>query len=88
MNEKFCIVIRISLKIVAEGSINNKSPFVRVMAWRRTGDNPLPEATLTHMCNTKEINSLVELRESTELHWIFWWPGNNFHDDLDRPVVS
>ena len=37
MNEKFCILIRISLKFVPKGLIDNKSALVQVMAWRRTG---------------------------------------------------
>ena len=35
MNEKFCISIRISLKSVAKGPIDNKQALVHVMAWRR-----------------------------------------------------
>ena len=46
VNEKFCISIRISLKFVPKGPINNKSALVQVMAWRRTGDKPLPEPIL------------------------------------------
>ena len=47
MNEKFCILIRISLKFVPKGLISNKSALVQVMAWCRTGDKPLPEPMLT-----------------------------------------
>ena len=47
MNEKFCILIRISLKFVPNGSIDNKSALVQVMARRRTDDKPLHEPTLT-----------------------------------------
>ena len=47
MKENFWILIRISLKFVAIGSINNKLALVQVMAWRRTGDKPLPELMLT-----------------------------------------
>ena len=43
MNEKFCILIRISQFC----SYDNKPAFIQVMAWRRTGDKPLPEAILT-----------------------------------------
>ena len=35
-NEKFCISIRISLKFVPKGPIDNKSALVQAMAWRRT----------------------------------------------------
>ena len=46
MNEKFCILIQISLKFVPKRPIDNKSALVQVMAWRRTGDKPLPEPML------------------------------------------
>ena len=41
------IQIRISLKFVPRSAINNKPSLVQVMAWRRTGDKPLPEPMLT-----------------------------------------
>ena len=43
MNEKFDILIQISIMFVPMGPINNKSALVQVMAWRRAGDNSLPE---------------------------------------------
>ena len=46
MNEKFCISIRISLQFVPKGSVDNKSVLVQVMAWRLTGDKPLPKPIL------------------------------------------
>ena len=39
--------IKISLKFIPKGPIDNKSSFVEVMAWRRTGDKPLTEPMLT-----------------------------------------
>ena len=47
LNDNVRISIEISLKFVPKGSINNKPALVQVMAWRRTGDKPLPEAMLT-----------------------------------------
>ena len=46
MNENFgfWISIRISLKFVIKGPIDNKSAFVEVMAWRRSSDKPLSES--------------------------------------------
>ena len=41
------IPIQISLKIVPRSPIDNKPAVVQVMAWRRTGDKPLPELMLT-----------------------------------------
>ena len=47
LNEKVRISIKISLKFVPKGPIDNESALVQVMAWRRTGDKPLPEPMLT-----------------------------------------
>ena len=48
MNEKLFMSIRLSLKFVPKGPIDNKAALVQAMAWRRTGDKPLPEPMLTH----------------------------------------
>ena len=41
------IQIQLSLKLVLKGPIDDKAALVQVMAWRRTGDKPLPEAMIT-----------------------------------------
>ena len=41
------IRIRISLKFVSRSPIDNKPDLVKVTAWRRTGDKPLPEPMLS-----------------------------------------
>ena len=46
------IPIRISLKFVPISPIDNKAALVQVMAWRRTGDKPLSEPTLTQYTDT------------------------------------
>ena len=46
-NKKFCIAIKISLKFVPDGPIDNSPALVEVMAWRRTGDKPLSEPMLS-----------------------------------------
>ena len=48
-NEKFYILIKISLKFIPKGPIDNKAALVKVMAWCRIGDKPLPEPTLTQI---------------------------------------
>ena len=79
MNENFCNSTQISLKFVPNGPID-KSPLVRVMAWRRTCDKPLSEARLipsspTQICSTP--GRLVNTSEWLEwLHcfgWLFYW---------------
>ena len=47
LNENVRISIQISLKFVPKSSIDNQPALVQVMAWRRTGDKPLPEPVLT-----------------------------------------
>ena len=47
LNENVRISIQISLKFVPKSPIYNKSELFLVMAGRRTGDKPLPEAMMT-----------------------------------------
>ena len=47
LNEKFCILVRNSLKFVPKGPIDNKWALVQIMAWRRTGDKPIPGPMMT-----------------------------------------
>ena len=42
-NENDRIPIQVSLKFVPRTQIDNTPALVQVMAWRRTGDKPLPE---------------------------------------------
>ena len=46
MKEKFCIVIKISLKFVPKGPIDNIPALFQIMAWRLTGTKPLYEPML------------------------------------------
>ena len=54
VNENAWILIKMSLKFVPKGPINNIPALVQIMAWRRPGDKPLSEAMLvslpTHIC--------------------------------------
>ena len=43
LNENWFILIQISQKFVPNGSIENKSALVRVMAYHWSGDKPYPE---------------------------------------------
>ena len=57
LNENVIISIKISLKFVPKGPINNIPALVQIMAWRRSGDKPLSEpmmvSSLTHICVTR-----------------------------------
>ena len=54
VDENVWISIKISLKFVPKGPINNIQALVQMVAWRRPGDKPLSELTLvsllTHIC--------------------------------------
>ena len=54
LNENVSILIKISLKFVPKGPINNIPALVQTMAWRRPGDKPLSEpmmvSSTTHIC--------------------------------------
>ena len=57
LTENVIISIKISLKFVPKGSINNIPTLVQIMAWRRPGDKPLSEPMMvrlsTHICVTR-----------------------------------
>ena len=57
LNENVLISIKISLKFVAKGQINNIPALVQIMAWCRPGDKPLSEPMMvvlpTHICVTR-----------------------------------
>ena len=57
LNENVRILLKIPLKFVPKGPINNIPSLVQVMAWRRPGDKPLSEPMMvsltTHICVTR-----------------------------------
>ena len=57
LNESDWISLKISLKFVPRGPINNIPALVQTMAWRRPGDKPLSEPMMvslpTHICITR-----------------------------------
>ena len=52
MNEKFYILIKISLKLAPKGPIDKNLVLVQIMAWHQIGDKPLPELMLTRFTDT------------------------------------
>ena len=57
LNGNVWISLKIPLKLVPKGPINNIPALVQIMAWRRSGDKPLSEpmmvSLLTHICVTR-----------------------------------
>ena len=73
MSENVQISIRISLKFVPKGPINNIPALVQIMAWRRSGDKPLSEpmmvSLLTHICVTRPqwVSTLCVSTKSSQI---------------------
>ena len=70
------ILIQISVKFVPKGSIDNKPALVQVMAWRRTGDKPLPEPMMTQWriyvaLGEDELTGRVLITKFHNLLWYF-----------------
>ena len=47
LDENGRIPTQISLKFISKSPVDNKLTLVQVIAWRRTGDKPLPEPMMT-----------------------------------------
>ena len=69
LNENIWISLKLSLKFVPKGRINNIPALVQIMAWRRPGDKPLSEAMMasfaTHICVTRP--------QWVKPHWCLIW---------------
>ena len=76
-NEIVWILIKISLKFVPKGPINNIPALVQIMAWCRSGDKPLSEPMMvslpTHICVTRPqwVNQLGPSAPYMH-HWNGW----------------
>ena len=77
LNENVEISIKISLKFVPKGRINNIPTLVQVMAWRRPGDKPLTEPMvvrlLTNICVTRPqwvTSWMSAINHRTMLDWL------------------
>ena len=67
LNENVRILIKISLKYVPKGPINNIPALVQIMAWRRSGDKPLSEPMI--------VSLLTHIRV-TWPQWVKSWHGS------------
>ena len=57
LNEKFCVLIKVSRKFILNGPIDNNPTLVQIMAWRQIGDKPLFEPMLTLFTDTWRIHA-------------------------------
>ena len=72
LNENVRISIKLLLKFVPKGTINNMSALVQIMAWRPTGDKPLSEPMMDAISQTTLSNKfswmkMLEFR--LNFHW-------------------
>ena len=85
LNENVWISLKISLKFVPKGPINNIPSLVQIMAWHRTGNKPLSEPVmvrlLTHICvtwlqwvNTPSRNRCIVFKQITTSQFASNWP--------------
>ena len=78
LNENVWISIKIYLKFVPKGQINNIPALVQIMAWCQPGNKPLSEpmmfSLLMHICitplNETPIDTLFET--VSNLAWCYW----------------
>ena len=52
LNENVLIFIKILLKFIPMGPINNILALIQIMAWSQIGDKPLPEPMMTQFTDT------------------------------------
>ena len=69
--ENWDIPIKISLKFVPNGSIDNKPALVQIMAWRWTGHKPLCEPILDMFTNIYVSLGLGELILLPHMHFLW-----------------
>ena len=72
-HENVLISIKISLKFIPKGPINNIQALVQTVDWRRPGDRPLSESMiiilLTHICLTRVKSSWLIGAKRRHLTW-------------------
>ena len=73
LNENVWIAIKISMKFVPRGSIDNILALVQILAWCQSGDKPLSEP-MTHICVTRPqwVNSEIPEKNQSFVNNIFF----------------
>ena len=101
VNENVWISVKISLKFVSEGPINNIPALVQIMAWRRSGDKPLSEPMMvklpTHICVTRPQWVKSEIAQVWHISWSHLYQENKtshrdcyflFSNSPDRSFIA
>ena len=84
VNENVWISIKISLKFVPKGPINNIASLIQIMAWCRPGDKPLSELMmvrlLTHICVPRPQGVNIDWWRSLSYTQTSWLAITHFDD--------
>ena len=73
------MLVTILLQFIPKCSIDNKSAFVQIMAWRHTGDMPLFKPVMTYLLTYICVIRLQWVKSLSIYRWQFsrlliWWP--------------
>ena len=93
LNENIRITIKISLKFVPKGPINNIPALVQIMVWRRPGNKPFSEpmmvSLLTHICVTRpQWVNVQPILYYWILHWCSVFVNQNVLSRSAGPVSN
>ena len=82
LNENVSIAIKMSLKFIPMGPINNIPALVQIMPWRRPGDKPLSEPMIVSFTDTY-------MRHSASMSLMHWGQnGRHFADNIFKYIFS
>ena len=68
LNQNVRISIKISLKFVPKGPINNIPSLVQIMAWRRPGDKPLSEPMMVSLRTDICVTRPQRVKQQSDIH--------------------
>ena len=95
LNENMYILIKIPLKFVLKGPINNIPALVQIMAWHRPGDKPLSESMMVQFTDAYASMSYIDIWSGVntpktaadrQIFWILVLP--NIKHTLETKVQS
>ena len=100
LNENVWISIKVSLKFVPNGLINNMPALVQIMAWRRSGDKSLSESMMlslpTHICVPRpqwvknvisKCNFMTQSENINPAEMLRWFPKLSLHRRFGNLLV-
>ena len=76
LNENCCISIKISLKYIGKGPVDNNPTLVQIMAWHWTGNKPLSEPMTALFDDVYVSLCLNELNSAVAGSIVVWFKIN------------